>query len=490
MTNVREEECLYCPACMLPFDECSCWETSVPIYRPAHCLKLWTSLRQGRYLIGQVLGQGGFGISYVARETMLYDSPVVVKEYFPSVIASRDVSSSNGNNVVCAGDPKQFKLGKERFLSEAQTLIKLKNVPGIVNALDYIEENNTAYYVMDLLIGQDLSVIVESNPMDPVVAFRKMLPIAKALDLVNARGVIHRDVSPDNIKMLEDGSLRVMDFGAARQTNMFDGRAITSMVKPGYSAPEQYAADGLQGAWTDIYGYCATIYACVTGRGPIDSLRRQVFDSIEWPSDLGVSISSDLEAILKKGMSLDYRQRYRSFSELVQDVEEALDSEPKSVVVEMATGFGGDFSQKEADREKDPLSKSKQMQRLAIALSQVVDQKGNLSKKEGSAFRHLDDFAGSVHENPLTASSAFDEAYKKSLYDVVLNEAYDNKIAVMKVIKEARGISLREAWDLAKRTPPTVVGRCLPLSQAEKLCIELKKEGAAVSVRRVKRFDM
>lgn len=338
----------YCPRCMRPLRECHCLEGRAEERFPHH-LRLWERLRSdGRYILGDVLGQGGFGITYIARDTML-DTRVAIKEFFPSGQVVRNVDGPGGNLVVCKGDLEQFELGRSRFFEEARVLLSLEDVPGMVKIRDVFAENCTNYFAMDLLVGEDLDSYISRNRMDARTCFERMLPIAEALVFIGERGLVHRDVSPSNIKVLEDGSFRLMDFGAVRQSNFLDGRPVTTAFKQGYSAPEQCDEKGKLGPWTDVYGFCATLYACIAGCSPNDSLQRNYSDTLEWPSKLGIEIDAGLESILRKGMSLDPDERYRSFVELKAAIETALNggasrsSQTASVVGGMGTGSGEHF---------------------------------------------------------------------------------------------------------------------------------------------------
>ena len=193
--------------------------------------------------------------------------------------------------------------GKDSFLKEARTVARFRGTPGIVDVLNFFEANDTAYLVMEYLEGETLSHRLRQHLFTADEIFRLMAPVFDTLEKIHAQGVIHRDISPDNIMLLGDGRLKLMDFGAARLMNYSDQRSVSVVLKAGYAPLEQYSAKGEQGPWTDIYALCATLYKCITGKTPDDALDRADGDELQWPSELGFPISVQQEAVLKKGMA-------------------------------------------------------------------------------------------------------------------------------------------------------------------------------------------
>ena len=308
----------YCMKCMEPLGDdglcahCGSWKEPE---RAAHLLAPGTVLN-GRWFIGDALGQGGFGITYIGRDLLL-DSRVAVKEYYPSGNASRNTDASDkvwvtGNKAV-----ESFERGKKRFLREARTLARYRGEPGVVHVLDFFEANDTAYIAMEYLDGVDLRNVLKTTGRFPANwVFAKFQPIMDVMEIMHADQVVHRDVSPDNIMLLKDGALRLMDFGAARMIIPESPETHSVMLKTGYAPEEQYLANGNQGPWTDIYALSATMYSCITGITPVDALQRQKGDITIWPSALGIEISPECEAILKKGMAIAPEDRFQSISEM------------------------------------------------------------------------------------------------------------------------------------------------------------------------------
>ncbi len=280
---------------------------------PEYALQPGTIL-SGRYLIGNVLGQGGFGITYIGRDTTL-ERRVAIKEYFPFSYATRSTVHTNCLSIADKEQADDIRGGMQRFLREARVLAKFDSEPGVVKVLDCFEANDTAYIVMEFLQGRDLRVAVQEKPFAADDLFARMLPLMRALEKIHAQHVLHRDISPDNIMLLPDGSMKLMDFGAARDMESDDkSRSVT--LKRGYAPPEQYTSRGELGPRSDIYALCATIYKCITGLTPPDAVERSMDDNIRWPSEMGVSIRPAQENALKKGMEIEAQYRPKDISAL------------------------------------------------------------------------------------------------------------------------------------------------------------------------------
>lgn len=280
----------------------------------SHQLKNGTLLKE-RYRIGDVLGQGGFGITYSGYDERL-KIRIAIKEYYPVGYASRTTEISNAVTIVDKDQKKFIQNGMERFLSEAKSLAKFQQYSGIVSVRDFFEENETAYIVMELLEGVDLKYMIKRKLFTADEIFSMLEPVFDALIRVHAEGIIHRDISPDNIFILNNGSAKLMDFGAARETNLEDQRSISIVLKNGYAPEEQYRAKGIQGPWTDIYALCATIYKCITGNTPEGSLERVRHDELKKPSELDVVIDTNLEKVLMKGLSVNPANRFQSVADM------------------------------------------------------------------------------------------------------------------------------------------------------------------------------
>lgn len=293
---------------------------------PLHHLPKGTVLG-GKYVVEETLGEGGFGITYKGRDDRL-DLPAAIKEYFPHGYAVRDSASGLDITLTNGNNSEYFTQWKEKFLNEARILASLNDIGGIVNVRDFFEENCTAYIVMEYLKGNTLKQIVRSEgAMDPVRITTLMIQLLRSLQKVHELGLIHRDISPDNIMLMPDGTLKLFDFGAARDFSE-QQRSFSVMLKPGFAPQEQYRSRGVQGPWTDIYAICATMYYCITGRVPDESMQRVFQDELKAPSELGIPVPPNVEDAIMKGLSIRAEERFRTADELI----EALCRSEKSVI--------------------------------------------------------------------------------------------------------------------------------------------------------------
>ena len=306
-----------------------------------HCLRKGTRLI-GHYTIEGVLGQGGFGITYLGIDE-LHEKKVAIKEFFPQGIVTRNIEYQDTVTVTFVGEKDNYEKGKERFLKEARTMAKFSKDEGIVKALDFFEINNTAYIVMEYLEGVTLKQYLRENQrIAPEDLIELLVPLIESLDEIHSQGMIHRDISPDNIMVLPDGRIKLMDFGAARDYTEFGEKSLSIVLKPGYAPPEQYQTHGIQGPWTDIYALCATMYKCITGENPPDAIERVMDDSLKKISEFGIVIPPQEEAAIIKGMSVSAKDRYQDIKDFCEDLyggyEEISVSENKESEVEIETG--------------------------------------------------------------------------------------------------------------------------------------------------------
>lgn len=311
-----------CIGCMKPLGQtgrCSFCGMKQEEYNPIpRCLLPGTRLAD-RYILGKVLGEGSFGITYIGWDSRL-QIPVAIKEYFPSEMVSRDVICGNGNKVYLYENAKKdhYQEDIKKFLNEAKCLSKFNEVEGIVSVLDFFYENETAYIVMQFIDGVSVKeYIKEKGKMSGRQLLSAMRPVLLALEKVHRTGIVHRDISPDNIMIRKDGSLVLIDFGAARMRNIDNTKTMTVLFKRGFSPEEQYRYKGRWGAYTDVYSISATMYYMLTGNAPTDSVIRALGDDM--PSllnmkDLGIS-ARQKKAIMK-GMAVNAKNRWQSIREL------------------------------------------------------------------------------------------------------------------------------------------------------------------------------
>lgn len=276
-----------------------------------------------RYMIGVVVGSGGFGVVYKAWDMQLAHL-VCVKEYFPVEYTNR--APGTKDVIVYSGQREEgFSAGLERFLDEAQNLAKFSKHENVVNVYNYFEENNTAYFVMEYLGKHTLKdeLVDEEGyvlklPPDRVKEIG--VAVLSALKAIHEEKIIHRDIAPDNIFVLDEGKIKLLDFGAARLSERTDQtRFIT--LKPGYAPPEQYRSNGSsQGPWTDIYALGATLYRALTGRVPDESTDRVKKDELPEPKDLVEGVPESLNNAIMRAMATDISYRFQS----AQEFEDAL----------------------------------------------------------------------------------------------------------------------------------------------------------------------
>ena len=310
---------ILCPSCMKENEEnainCIACGSPINITNKEFQLAPGTVIGQ-RYMLGSVIGQGGFGITYMGWDMRL-NKRVAIKEYFPVGIVDRRSSEATGITVTAGNDSELFERQKKRFLEEAYILAKFSEEKSIVNISDIVTDNNTAYIVMAYIQGESLAdYLKKRGKISFRDAYAMIRPIITTLQRVHESGLIHRDISPANIMMENDGSLILLDFGAARE---FDGegeKSLSVILKHGYAPVEQYFTHGEQGPWTDVYAICATLYRMITGKLPEDSLQRMESDTLKKPSELGAVISKDEEAALLKGLAIQRGKRFSSMEEL------------------------------------------------------------------------------------------------------------------------------------------------------------------------------
>lgn len=304
-----EKELGLCPYCgFIPGEE------SQEVY----CLAPGTLLA-GRYVIGQKLGMGGFGITYKAWDCKL-ETVMAVKEYFPSGIVNR-LPHTNGVILASHKHEKDFLYGKNRFIEEARNLAKFNSHPNIVNVFEYFEENNTAYIVMEFLDGKTLGETIKEQDYQPI-PWEQCVDIAvslcAALRSIHKENILHRDISPNNIMLCNDGKVKLFDFGAARFASGIEN--LTIVVKPGFAPPEQYNRVDSQGPSTDIYALGATLYYALTGEIPEESTDRKKEDALAAPEKVNPDIPHYISVTIMRAMAIEPQYRFDN----VDDFEKGL----------------------------------------------------------------------------------------------------------------------------------------------------------------------
>ena len=318
-------------------------------------LKAGTLLNQ-RYLIGRVLGQGGFGITYLALDESL-EAKVAVKEYMPGELADR--TEGRMVHVISGSRQEEFSYGQERFREEARILAKFMGQPGIAGVTDYFDENGTSYFVMDYIEGISFKTYIAGagGKVSVQEALDVMIPVLRALTAVHGEGHIHRDVTPDNIYITKDGNVKLLDFGSARYSLGDKSKSLDVILKVGYAPKEQYIRRGRQGPYTDVYSCAACLYGAITGYLPPESLERLDHDTLVPPSKAGVEIPLYLERAILKGLAVQPEDRFQTAGEFL----EALESQK---VVEFTGSDREETLQKQQVRSQEKRKKG----RLAAAV--------------------------------------------------------------------------------------------------------------------------
>ncbi|MGE0801414.1 MAG: protein kinase [Lautropia sp.] len=272
--------------------------------------------RLQEFEIVSVIGQGGFGIVYLARDLALHRT-VAIKEYMPAHLAGRDRRATV--LPLTPASSETFELGRRGFLEEARMLARFKH-PGLLEVLRFWEQHGTAYMVMPYYDGATLTQHLKRNPGIATEAWLKqtLRPLIDALEHMHAAQCCHRDVAPDNILVMKDGTAVLLDLGAARRAIADNAQAMTVMLKPGFAPIEQYSDDPRvhQGPWTDIYALAAVLYFCLTGKPPPASATRVMRDSVSPLAALApAGFSAGFLAAIDQGLSLQPEDRPRTIAQ-------------------------------------------------------------------------------------------------------------------------------------------------------------------------------
>jgi len=280
-----------------------------------------------RYLIGKVLGFGGFGVTYIGWDEKL-EQRVAIKEYLPSEFATRMPGQTQVT--VFGGDKTlQFKDGMIKFVDEARRLAKFQNETGIVKVFDSFIENDTAYIVMEYLEGETLADLLKrEGRVSEYEAIEMLTPIMMSLKVVHDAGILHRDIAPDNIFITNGGDIKLIDFGASRYATTSHSRSLTVIIKPGFSPEEQYRSRGDQGPWTDVYALGGVLYKMVTGITPPDAMERrakfetQNKDILVKPSKAGkkIKVSQVFEIAVLNALNVRIEDRTPNVETLLSEL--------------------------------------------------------------------------------------------------------------------------------------------------------------------------
>ena len=316
-----------CPYCMrenaLEYGQCRYCRKQAPGNLPLGVLPPGVVLG-GRYVTGYYLGSGGYGITYRALD-LVTRQIVAIKEYRPKIFCER---SKSGSTLVVLQE-EEYKYGLKHFYTEVEILMSLQSVPEVVRYYNSFAENNTAYYVMEYLDALTLQQFLKEHKekLSYSEAVNLLIPAVLSLQKVHNKGVLHRDISPDNIFICRDGSVKLIDFGASRTQTSRYSNSFMPVEKEGYSPPEQHTLDrdgGNQGPWSDVYAMAGTIYRCVTGKRVPSSSARLAGDQLEFPKGYNSGVNDEQIKVIEKNLSLDRNLRSKSMIELAKDLTGAL----------------------------------------------------------------------------------------------------------------------------------------------------------------------
>ena len=273
-----------------------------------------------KYVLGKVLGQGGFGITYLAYD-LETSQKLAIKEYFPSIISTRSHDRLTVTPI-SSKSSKDLEYGLQKFYEEGQALLRFKDHPNVVTMVEFFYANGTGYIVMHYIKGQTFKehLLNAGGRISFAEALQTLTLVMRALEDLHAANILHRDVSPDNIYLEEGGGVRILDFGATRYAMGEHSRSLSVVLKPGYAPEEQYRSRGKQGPWTDIYALGATFYRAITGQVPPESMDRQQLDDLAAPSSLGVDIPPKSESALLKALAVKAENRFQTIAEFREGI--------------------------------------------------------------------------------------------------------------------------------------------------------------------------
>lgn len=274
---------------------------------PAFALPL-NAILHGRYLVGAVLGHGGFGITYIAYD-LKENRRVAIKEYMPDGLSTRIPGTTE---MTVHTNKDDYEYGLNKFLEEARIIYKYQHNPSIISVHALFEENRTAYYVMEYLEGCDLRTYIslKGGRLPWQEGIRLLLPVCDALRELHKQNIIHRDVSPDNIYICKNGNVKLLDFGAARMALGNKSQSLSIILKRGYAPEEQYRSHGNQGPHTDVYALAGTLYHTITGRTPPEAPQRVFRDELVPPSMYCPDLLPYVNMAILKALSVKAEDRF------------------------------------------------------------------------------------------------------------------------------------------------------------------------------------
>ena len=314
----------------------------------------------GKYLVGKVLGQGGFGITYIGWDIPL-ERKVAVKEYYPSGQVSRSPGTRNLTWYTTEAAEQARRDGMQMFLKEARKMSRADGIPGVVRVLDLFQENGTAYIVMEFIEGVTLKAKLQQTGPLPWEQVRELfLSVIQTMAQVHKAGLVHRDLSPDNIMLLPNGGVKILDLGAAKDLSINSGASSMQVAKSGFSPLEQYTQRGGSGPWTDVYSMAATIYYTLTGKLPPNAIDRMDKDTLSWENAALLALPPQALKALQKAMAVQAQNRTQSMDVLGQGLMgKKQSSQPQTVPGGQNSGKKPDNSAAEVNRTGEKAKKKR-----------------------------------------------------------------------------------------------------------------------------------
>lgn len=273
---------------------------------------------QNRYIVGVVLGTGGFGITYKAYDKNM-GAVVAIKEFYPEGLVNRSPSSCKVG-IFQGEQEKEFYKQKEKFIIEAKNMARFSSDDDIVNVMDFFEANNTVYIVMEYIKGRLLKDVLRTEILDREQCEGYMLAILKAVKKIHDAGILHRDISPDNIFLTGKESVKIFDFGTAKFPDEPEDLQEIPVVKSGYTPPEQYASIREQGPFTDVYSVGAVFYEMLAGEKPIEAPDRKISDKLREPSYHNPQMEERLDNVILKAMALNPKLRFQTIDAFIDAI--------------------------------------------------------------------------------------------------------------------------------------------------------------------------
>ena len=307
MHQLQNERAHTCP---------QCGKSLAPEQQPDRFLKAGTVLGR-KFVVGYPLGAGGFGNTYIGWDKLLFRK-IAIKEFYPKQYCAR---GQDGLQVGVTDERLQtrFQRGLQQFLAEARNVAALHEVQGVVEISNFFEENGTGYIVMEYLEGMDVKSILEKsgNRKDYEWSRRVVLTVLYTLREIHKRGVLHRDIAPDNVFVTNEGIIKLIDFGAAKHASALENSADI-MLKAGYAPVEQYSREMAQGAYTDMYAVAALFYRMLTGQKPLPVTERLKSDALIIPSEMGISLPEQAELAIMVCLNIQPEYRLQSAEEFME----------------------------------------------------------------------------------------------------------------------------------------------------------------------------